>query len=67
MNGGYDAAAGNAVIDRSETDLVAYGVLFLANPDLPERFSRNAPLNAPDYSTFYTGEEKGYIDYPRLG
>jgi N-ethylmaleimide reductase len=38
----------------------------LANPDLPERFKRNAPLNEPDIKTFYAGEERGYIDYPSL-
>jgi N-ethylmaleimide reductase len=38
-----------------------------ANPDLPERFRENAPLNSPDRKTFYAGEEKGYIDYPKLG
>ena len=66
VNGGYDAHSGNAVIDRGEADLVAYGVFFLSNPDLPERFRRESPLNSPDYTTFYTGEEKGYIDYPAL-
>jgi len=66
VNGGYDADTGNAVIDRGEADLVAFGVLFLANPDLHERFRRNAPFNKPDYGTFYAGEEKGYTDYPKL-
>jgi len=40
--------------------------LFLANPDLPERFAKNAELNQPDQSTFYTPGEKGYTDYPTL-
>jgi len=66
LNGGYDAEKGNAAIQESEADLISYGSLFLANPDLPERFKRNAPLNAPDIATFYAGEEKGYIDYPAL-
>jgi N-ethylmaleimide reductase len=48
-------------------DAVAFGRLFLANPDLPQRFRLNAPLNAPDESTFYGGSEKGYTDYPVLG
>jgi N-ethylmaleimide reductase len=65
-NGGYDARSGNAVIARGEADLVAFGVPFLANPDLPERYLRNAPLNSPDPATFYAGEEKGYTDYPAL-
>ena len=66
VNGGYDHAAGAAAVASGEADLVAYGVLYLANPDLVERFRRNAPLNPPDVATFYTGEEKGYIDYPTL-
>ena len=66
-NGGYDARSGHAVIARGEADLVAFGVPFLANPDLPARYRRNAELNAPDQATFYAGEEKGYIDYPALG
>jgi len=66
VNGGYDARAGEVAIARGEADLVAYGVPFLANPDLPERFQREAPLNAPDAATFFTGEEKGYTDYPAL-
>ena len=66
LNGGYDADKGNATIQKSEADLISYGSLFLANPDLPERFRKNAPLNTPDITTFYAGEERGYIDYPVL-
>jgi N-ethylmaleimide reductase len=66
VNGGYDSASGQAVIARGEADLVAFGVPFLANPDLPARYRSNAGLNAPDQATFYAGEEKGYIDYPAL-
>ena len=47
-------------------DAIAFGRLLLANPDLVERFRRGAPLNAPDYDRLYTGEEKGYTDYPFL-
>jgi N-ethylmaleimide reductase len=65
-NGGYDAHSADAVITRGEADLVAFGVPFLANPDLPLRYGRNAPLNAADPATFYAGEDKGYIDYPTL-
>jgi len=64
LNGGYDAKKGNDAIQKSEADLISYGSLFLANPDLPERFKKNAPLNTPDITTFYAGEERGYIDYP---
>jgi N-ethylmaleimide reductase len=66
LNGGYDR-------DRAETDLAAgraeaisFGSSFLANPDLPDRLRRRAPLNPPDTSTFYGGDAKGYIDYPAL-
>jgi N-ethylmaleimide reductase len=66
VNGGYDARSGNAAIARGEADLVAFGVPFLANPDLPVRYRKNATLNTPDPATFYAGEDKGYIDYPAL-
>ena len=52
------------VLEAGEADAVAFGVPFLANPDLPERFHRNIPLNVPDPSTFYAPGPKGYIDYP---
>jgi N-ethylmaleimide reductase len=66
LNGGYDAEKGTDAIRKGEADLISYGSLFLANPDLPERFKRIAPLNTPDIETFYVGEERGYIDYPSL-
>jgi N-ethylmaleimide reductase len=66
VNGGYDARSGHAAIAGGEADLVAFGVPFLANPDLPTRYRDNAALNAADQATFYAGEEKGYIDYPAL-
>jgi 2,4-dienoyl-CoA reductase-like NADH-dependent reductase (Old Yellow Enzyme family) len=56
----------NQVLAAGEADAVAFGVPFLANPDLPERFRRNAPLNQPDQSTFYSPGPKGYTDYPTL-
>ena len=65
-NGGYDVHTAHAAIARGEADMVAFGVPFLANPDLPVRYRSNAALNAPDQATFYAGEEKGYIDYPAL-
>ncbi|HEY9850823.1 MAG TPA: alkene reductase [Leptolyngbyaceae cyanobacterium] len=64
--GGYDRELGNATIAAGDADLIAYGRLFISNPDLPERFARNAPLNSYDRSTFYGGGVKGYIDYPSL-
>jgi len=63
LNGGYDASSGNEVIESGLADLVSFGILFLANPDLPDRFRNNASLNSGDPSTFYTGEERGYTDY----
>ena len=45
---------------------VAFGVPFIANPDLPLRYRKHAALNTPDPSTFYGGDGKGYIDYPAL-
>ena len=65
-NGGYDRERASRAIQDGEADLIAFGRLFLANPDLPERFRQNAPLNTPDPSTFYGGGERGYIDYPAL-
>jgi len=66
LNGGYDARSGTGAIEDGMADLISFGVLFLANPDLPERFRTGAPLNHEDPATFYTGEEKGYTDYPAL-
>ncbi|MGB5506307.1 MAG: alkene reductase, partial [Sulfurovum sp.] len=64
--GGYDKERGNQVIEDQQADAVAYGTLFISNPDLPERFKTNAELNEPDINTFYTQDEKGYTDYPTL-
>jgi N-ethylmaleimide reductase len=65
-NMGYSAEeAGNAIAE-GKLDAVAFGVPFLANPDLPERFRIGAPLNAADPATFYNGDAKGYTDYPAL-
>ena len=63
----YDKARGNAAIASGHADCVAYGVPFIANPDLVERFRQNASLNEADANTFYGGTEKGYTDYPYLG
>ena len=64
--GGYTRDLGNEVLASGDADLVAYGRLFIANPDLPQRFKLKAPLNDYDRSTFYAQGEKGYIDYPTL-
>jgi N-ethylmaleimide reductase len=65
-NGAYDKARGNAAIASGHADCVAYGVPFIANPDLVERFRTDAPLNTADQGTFYGGDEKGYTDYATL-
>jgi 2,4-dienoyl-CoA reductase-like NADH-dependent reductase (Old Yellow Enzyme family) len=54
------------LLDAGEADAVAFGRSFLANPDLPERFRQDAPLNPADMATFYTPGPKGYTDYPAL-
>lgn len=63
-NQGFNKESATAVIDRGEADAVAFGQLYIANPDLPFRFRNNLILNKPDSSTFYSGVEKGYTDYP---
>jgi N-ethylmaleimide reductase len=63
-NGGYDAERGERAVSDGSADAVAYGRLFLTNPDLPTRLSRRGPLNAPDTKSFYGGDDRGYIDYP---
>jgi len=62
--GAYTREAADAAIAEGDADMIAFGRLFVANPDLPERFAKNAPLNPCDYSTFYTHDEVGYTDYP---
>ncbi|TYJ33782.1 hypothetical protein E1A91_A05G125700v1 [Gossypium mustelinum] len=65
--GGYSRDDGNDAVAENGADLVAYGRLFLANPDLPRRFELGAPLNKYDRSTFYTSDPViGYTDYPFL-
>ena len=66
LNWDYDQAKANAILANGDADLVSFGKLFIANPDLPKRFELNAPLNQPDPATFYGGTDKGYIDYPFL-
>jgi N-ethylmaleimide reductase len=66
VNGGFDRQKAQAALDAGDADLVSFGVPFVANPDLPRRFEQDAPLNAPDPSTFYGEGPKGYTDYPAL-
>jgi N-ethylmaleimide reductase len=65
-NGGFAKEAGEGLLAGGGADAIVYGKLFLANPDLPERFMRDTPLNEPDPGTFYTQGERGYTDYPMI-
>jgi 2,4-dienoyl-CoA reductase-like NADH-dependent reductase (Old Yellow Enzyme family) len=62
----YTQAQAEQVIAAGEADAVAFGKLYIANPDLVERFRIGAPLNEPVFDTFYTHGPEGYIDYPAL-
>ena len=64
--GGFTKESGNRALAEGWADAIAFGVPFLANPDLPERLRKDAPLNRPDEASFYGGTEKGYTDYPFL-
>lgn len=66
VNNGYDRASATAAIVAGDADLVAFGRLFIANPDLVRRLHEDAPLNALDASTLYGGDAHGYTDYPAL-
>lgn len=65
LSGGYDRERAEADLECGAADLIAYGRPFIANPDLVERLTINAPLNAADQATFYTPGSSGYTDYPR--
>ncbi|HYF44343.1 MAG TPA: alkene reductase, partial [Ramlibacter sp.] len=65
VNNGYDKALAEQALAQG-ADLVAFGRLYIANPDLVERLREDAPLNVPDRATFYGGDARGYTDYPSL-
>lgn len=65
-NGGYDRQTGDGILANNNADLVSFGRLFIANPDLPQRLQLNAQLNTPDPRTFYAPDATGYTDYPFL-
>ncbi|HEY0181793.1 MAG TPA: alkene reductase [Rhodopila sp.] len=65
-NTGFDKAKGDAALTQGRAAAIAFGVPFIANPDLVERFRRGAALNKPDPSTFYGEGPGGYTDYPFL-
>jgi N-ethylmaleimide reductase len=64
--GGYTGESAEETVEDGYADAIAFGRLFISNPDLPERIRLHAPLNTPDRSTFYGGTAKGYTDYPAL-
>jgi N-ethylmaleimide reductase len=66
VNTGFDKSKANAILVKGDADLVAFGVPYIANPDLVERFRSDAPLSKPDPSQFYGADAKGYTDYPPL-
>lgn len=65
-NGGYDLGRAQDSLKKKNADLISIGKLFLANPDLVERFKKGAPLNTPNEALFYGGGAEGYTDYPFL-
>jgi len=65
-NAGYNKASAEVELQKEIADLISFGTLFLANPDLPARFEKDALLNEPDRATMFGGGEQGYIDYPFL-
>lgn len=62
--GGYDPETAEQALIDGRADIIAFGRAFLANPDLPRRIRDGLPLNAPDPSTFFGGDQRGYVDYP---
>ncbi len=66
VNGGYDKASATDAVKSDKADAVVFGVPFISNPDLVERFRTDAPLNPPNQATLYAGGAEGYIDYPAL-
>jgi len=66
LNGGFTQASGEEAIASGLADAISYGKPFIANPDLVERFTENAPLNAVDFDTLYCCGAHGYTDYPTL-
>jgi N-ethylmaleimide reductase len=64
--GGFDRSSAQRAVSETRADLVAFGAGFIANPDLVERLRRDATWNTPDPVTFYSGGDRGYIDYPFL-
>jgi N-ethylmaleimide reductase len=65
-NNGYDRQTAMEAVASGKADMIAFGKLYISNPDLVERLKANAPLTEPDKTTFYGGGAEGYVDYPAL-
>lgn len=65
-NENFTRETAEQTLEAGEADAICFGKLYIANPDLPERFAKNAPLNLPDSNTFYGSGPVGYTDYPFL-
>ena len=63
----YTPASAALAVEQKHADAIAFGRLFIANPDLVQRIKEGHPLNSYDRSTFYGGAEQGYTDYKALG
>jgi N-ethylmaleimide reductase len=66
VGGGFTKDEAKQTLVEGRADAIVFGSAYVANPDLVTRFERDAPLNAPDASTFFTPGPKGYTDYPLL-
>ncbi|MGL1864203.1 MAG: alkene reductase [Pseudodesulfovibrio sp.] len=64
VNAGYDAKTGESAIESGLADSIAFGIPFICNPDLVERYKNGSPLSPPDIPTFYSPGPEGYTDYP---
>jgi 2,4-dienoyl-CoA reductase-like NADH-dependent reductase (Old Yellow Enzyme family) len=66
VNEAFTFETAEQTLAAADADAVAFGKLFIANPDLPRRFARGGPLNRWNTETFYSGGQRGYVDYPEL-
>ena len=66
LNADYVGDTAQAALDSGVADAIAFGRTYIANPDLPERLRRGAPLNKDEMATWYSRGEAGYLDYPSL-
>jgi N-ethylmaleimide reductase len=66
VGGGFKRDEANQAVAEGRADAIVFGSSYVANPDLVKRFEKDAPLNEPDASTFFTPGPKGYTDYPVL-